>query len=526
MDILKKLIITAILSVFILPLKIYANEFRYSSMGDVNTLDPHAFDETMQLGYLGNIYDPLISRNNKLMQMEPALAVKWEMINKNTWRFYLRKNVKFHNGNKFNADDVVFSMERAAKSQVGYRVKGVSKFVAVDEYTVDMISESSMPFLINNFFYLYIMDKEWCIENNTSDPGGVDSKGEAYADLNTNGTGAFKVIERTPNVKTVAVPNNDWWGEKRHNVSKAVFRPINSDSTRLAALLSGELEMMYPVPMQDIKRVKQSNDLDVLTGAENRSIFLGLDVGRDELLYSNIKGKNPFKDQRVRKAFYQAINIDAIIRTVMRGQAVPAKSAGLSPSVSGYLHDIERHPYDINAAKSLLNEAGYPDGFDVTLDCPNDRYVNDEEVCQALVSMLGKININVTLNAQTKSKHFGQIGPGGGYNSSFALVGFGPGNFDGSSIQALLLNCRTKETGTWNFSNHCNPLLDEMYKILVSETNSIIRDPIQEMVWTYMHKEIPYIPLHLQTLAWGVKNGVKLMIRADNVVSLNEVVVN
>ena len=145
------------------------------------------------------------------------------------------------------------------------------------------------------------------------------------------------------------VPNNDWWGEKRHNVSKAVFRPINSDSTRLAALLSGELEMMYPVPMQDIKRVKQSNDLDVLPGAENRSIFLGLDVGRDELLYSNIKGKNPFKDQRVRKAFYQAINIDAIIRTVMRGQAVPAKSAGLSPSVSGYLHDIERHPYDINA---------------------------------------------------------------------------------------------------------------------------------------------------------------------------------
>ena len=174
----------------------------------------------------------------------------------------------------------------------------------------------------------------------------------------------------------------------------------------------------------------------------------------------------------------------------------------------------------------MLNEAGYPDGFDVTLDCPNDRYVNDEEVCQALVSMLGKININVTLNAQTKSKHFGQIGPGGGYNSSFALVGFGPGNFDGSSIQALLLNCRTKETGTWNFSNHCNPLLDEMYKILVSETNSIIRDPIQKMVWTYMHNEIPYIPLHLQTLAWGVKNGVKLMIRADNVVSLNEVVVN
>ena len=128
-------------------------------------------------------------------------------------------------------------------------------------------------------------------------------------------------------------PNNDWWGEKRHNVSKAVFRPINSDPTRLAALLSGELDMMYPVPMQDIKRVKQSNNLDVLTGAENRSIFLGLDVGRDELLYSNIKGKNPFKDQRVRKAFYQAINIDAIIRTVMRGQAVPAKAAGLSPPV-------------------------------------------------------------------------------------------------------------------------------------------------------------------------------------------------
>ena len=370
------------------------------------------------------------------------------------------------------------------------------------------------------------MDKEWCEANNAGDPGGVDSKGEAYADLNTNGTGAFKVIERVPNVKTVAVPFDGWWGESRHNLTSATFRPINSDPTRLAALLSGELDMMYPVPMQDINRVNRSANLKVLSGAENRSIFLGLDVGRDELLYSNIKGKNPLKDKRVRKAIYQAIDIKAIIRTVMRGQAVPAKSAALSPSVHGYLHDIKRHPYDSNVAKNLIKDAGYPNGFDITLDCPNDRYVNDEEICQALVSMLGKININVTLNAQTKSKHFGKIGPSGGYDSSFALVGFGPGNFDASSIQALLLNCRTKGTGTWNFSNHCNPLLDDLYKILVTETDPAVRDPIQKVVWMYMHNEIPYIPLHLQTLAWGVRKEVNLMVRADNVVSLNEVVMN
>ena len=277
-----------------------------------------------------------------------------------------------------------------------------------------MISENPNPFLINNFFYLYIMDKDWAEEHGAAIPAAMGAAGEAHANVNANGTGPFRVVRRVPDVETVVEPFDGWWGEKKHNLTQAIFRPISSDPTRVAALLSGELDLIYPVPIQDVSRVDRNDGTFVLSGPENRSVFLIVDLWRDELLYSNIKGKNPFADARVRKAVYQAIDIDAIIRTVMRGQATPALGAALSPTVYGYPHHLERHPFDVDAAKALLADAGYADGFSVTLDCPNDRYVNDEEVCQAIVSMLAKVGIDVTLNAQTKGLHFGKIAKTGG----------------------------------------------------------------------------------------------------------------
>ena len=248
-----------------------AETFRYAHVGDVNTLDPYQFDETVQLGFLGNIYEPLVGRGTPAMQLEPALATSWELVEPTRWRFHLRKGVKFHNGNDFTAEDVIFSAERARhpNSQVGYRYGGVTEIVAVDEYTVDMVSEKPNPFLINNFFYLYIMDKDWAEEHDAVIPAAMGAAGEAYANLHANGTGPFKVVRRVPDVETVVEPFDGWWGEKKHNITQAIFRPISSDPTRVAALLSGELDLIYPVPIQDVARVDRNDGTFVLSGPEN-----------------------------------------------------------------------------------------------------------------------------------------------------------------------------------------------------------------------------------------------------------------
>ena len=501
-----------------------AQTFRYAHVGDVNTLDPYQFDETMQLGFLGNVYEPLVARGAPDMQLEPALATSWELVEPNRWRFHLRRGVTFHNGNDFTAEDVLFSAERARheNSQVGYRYGDV-EVIAVDDYTVDMVSQGPNPFLVNNFYYLYMMDKEWSEAHGTAIPAAMGAAGEAYANLNANGTGPFKVVRRVPDVETVVEPFDGWWGETHHNIAQAVFRLIASDATRVAALLSGELDLIYPVPIQDVSRVDGNDGTYVLSGPENRSIFLMLDLWRDELLYSDVEGSNPFADARVRKAVYQAIDIDAIVRTVMRGQATPAVGAALSPTVHGYPHHLERHPFDADAARALLAEAGYGDGFSVTLDCPNDRYVNDEEVCQAIVAMLAKVGIEVTLNAQTKGLHFGKISKKGGWDTSFALVGFGPANFDAASIQDVMLRCRSDVGGTWNVAGFCDPEMDAIYDTLVTEVDPAVRDPLLKQVWERVHEEVIYIPLHLQNLAWGVRDGVSVVQRPDNVVMLNHV---
>jgi peptide/nickel transport system substrate-binding protein len=504
-----------------------AKNFRYASVGDVATLDPYSFDETLQLGVLGNIYEPLVARGTPEMNLEPGLATEWSQLEPNRWRLKLRRGVKFHDGSEFKADDVAFSIARsqAKGSQMGYRVAGV-KVEILDDHTVDFVTPGPSPLLMNNLFYLYMMSRSWAEKNGATEPGGIGRQGAAFADVNTNGTGPFRLVKREADVQTVLEPNPHWWGVKRHNLTQAVFRPIKSDATRLAALLSGELDMIFPVPIQDAERLQRTSGFTLITGPENRSIFLGMDLVRDELLYSDVKGKNPFKDARVRLAIYQAIDINAIIRTVLRGQGEPAKAAALSPVMYGYPAHHDRHPFDPAAARKLLNDAGYPNGFGVTLDCPNDRYVKDEEICQAVTAMLARVEIRVSLNAQSKVRHFPKVTPASNFDTSFALVGFGPGNFDASSLQQLLLNCRGPGQGPWNFSGHCDPAMDAIHKTLTSESDPALRARLTRQVWDKVHAEAIYIPLHLQRLAWGARSGVKLVQRPDDVVVLNHVTVD
>jgi peptide/nickel transport system substrate-binding protein len=500
-----------------------AATFRYAFQGDLNALDPYTLNETFTLGALGNVMEGLTKRDKDL-KIIPGLAERWETSDDGRrWRFYLRRNVKFHDGSPFTADDVIFSAERAQAegSQVKSRLPDKFKIEKVDDHTVDFVMPEPNPILHYEWDTWYIFSKPWADKVGATKPQSATATSLNAWALTANGTGPFRLESHQPGVKTVFKPNPDWWGKPEHNLTEVIFTTIKSDATRVAALLSGEIDMMDPVPVQDIERIKSSPNVTVMTGPELRTIFLNMDSFRDELLYSNVKGKNPFKDARVRKAFYQAIDIEAIKSRVMRGNSAPS-SILISPLLFSRAAEIKRHPYDVEASKKLLAEAGYPNGFEVTMDCPNDRYVNDEAICQAVAAMLARANVKVQLNAQPKAKYFEKAGPTAKYDSSFNLLGWTPGSFDSWNVLGNITHCRdaSGKGGQFNYGGYCNPKVDALADKILVESDTAKRDAMILEAFKIVHEEAGIIPLHQQTLAWGVSKKTKIVQRADNQILL------
>lgn len=499
-----------------------AKTFKYAFQGDLNALDPYTLNETFTLGAMGNVMEGLTKRDKDL-KIIPGLAERWEIVEPTRWRFHLRKNVKFHNGEAFTADDVVFSLDRMRSpgSQIKSRAPADMKAVKVDDHTVDFVLTQPNPILHAEWDTWYIYSKSWAEANGAAQAQSATATSLSPASLRANGTGPFMITSHEPGVKTVFKPNPNWWGKVEHNLTEVIFQTIKSDATRVAALLSGEVDMMDPVPVQDIERIKASPNATVLTGPELRTIFLNMDSFRDELLYSNVKGKNPFKDARVRKAFYQAIDIEAIKSKVMRGMATPSAIL-ISPLLYARAGDFKRHPYDVAAAKKLMADAGYPNGFEVTMDCPNDRYVNDEAICQAVAQMLARIDVKVNLLAQPKAKYFEKAGPTKKYDSSFNLLGWTPGSFDSWNVLANLANCRDADGkgSQFNYGGYCNKNVDELTRKILVETDTAKRDDLIAQAFKIIHDEVGLIPLHQQSLAWGVSKKVDIAQRADNQILL------
>ncbi|MEJ6395397.1 ABC transporter substrate-binding protein [Gymnodinialimonas sp. 2305UL16-5] len=485
-----------------------AETFRWAATTDPQTMDPHAVSSAPVLGFLNNVYEGLVRRGRD-MSIEPALAESWEPIGEGEgWRFVLRQGVSFHDGADFTAEDVVFSYERAAseESDVASWFAPVTEVVAVDDYTVDVMTSSPQPIFPDSIANWMMMDSGWAEANGAERPA---RDAENYATGNVNGTGAFMLQSRQPDLETVLVPFDGWWGEVEHNITEAIFTPIQNSATAVAALLAGDIDVIDPVPVQDAARVNATDGVYVLDGIEARVIMLGFAHDHESLQNG---GDNIFADPRIRQAVGHAINVPAILQAIMGGAAEPASQL-VSPAMRGYSEAASDRPaYDQDLARSLIAEAG-ADGANFTLSCPNDRYLNDESVCQAIVGMLAQVGLNATLDAMPVSNYWPELRAD---NFDMYLLGWSPGTFDAEHPIRFLVHTSGERLGTWNFGGYSNPRIDELLPAIQSEIDDAARQEMLDEAAMIIQDDAVYTPLYVQPLLWGVRDGIELTQRADN----------
>jgi len=493
-----------------------AQTLRWSSQGDLQTMDPDSRNESLTNSLNGQVYETLTGRDKQL-NIVPMLATEWQQTGPLQWRMKLRPNVKWHDGSPFSADDVVFSIKRAQDKASDIRVyaNAMGEPKKIDNLNVEFNLKEVDPIFLQHANAIFIMSKAWCEKNNVTRPQDFNAGEQSYAALNANGTGPYMVVSRQPDVKTVYKRNSNWWGKFEGNVQDVVYTPVKVNSTRVAALISGELDFVLDPPLQDLPKLLSDPNVKVVQGEENRTIFIGMDQARPEPQYSNVKGKNPFKDQRVRQALYQAVDEETIKTKLMRGLAAPTGATMVSPQ--GTFNDPaleKRLPFDPDASKKLLTSAGYPDGFEVTLDCPNDRYVNDEEICKTLASMWAKIGVKVKVNTMPRSVYFAKLG---NLDTSMYMLGWGGSVTDAETTLTPIYRTRgAGGVGSFNYGQVNEPEMDEPAAKSSKEPDPAKREALIKATIKRHNDQVHHIPLHRQFIPWAMRSNVEVVHRADN----------
>ena len=501
-----------------------ASTLRWTSASDIPTWDIHSQNNALANGVHAAVYESLFYYNKKF-ELEPVLATGYKQLGPNQLRITLRQDVKFHDGAAFNADDAKFSLERAMAKTSNYGVytQGIDRIARVDEYNIDIFTKGPNPVLLRQLTELRMMDLGWAEKNKATEPKDILTKDENFAHRNANGTGPFMLKSWDADLKLTLVKNPGWWGRMEGNLTEIVFTPIKADATRVAALLSGEVDLVLDPSPADLPRLRNTAYLKVIDGAENRTIFFGMDQFRDELPGSSVKGRNPLKDLRVRKALYQAIDIQTLNRVTMRGLSQPT-GALVAPQVNGWTRKAdERWPYDIDAARRLLADAGYPSGFEVDFACPNNRYINDEEICQAVAAMWAKVGFKARLRTLPLVTYFPMIQR---YEASIYMLGWGVPTFDALySLQSLVRSVGAQGDGNYNLGRYSNPQMDALVERIKSEADAKRRNQLIEQALLLSHQDVSHIPLHNQVIPWAMKKNIDLYHRADNRIDMRSVTV-
>ncbi len=511
----RTILATAMAAALFLPLSSHAKPFHWASQGDILTLDPHAQNEGLTIAASSYVYEPLVQYNEEF-DLVPALATSWEQVSPTVWRFTLRENVMFHDGTPFEADDVEFSIKRAMAPTSHFKayVNGIKDVRATGPNTVEIETAGPNPVLLRQLTNVFIMNRDWAEKNNATQPQDFSKKEETFSARNTNGTGPYKLVSREVDIRTVFEENPDWWNaaNKKGNVTKVTYTPIKQSATRTAALLSGEIDFVLDPAAQDLDRLRQQ--AKVVEGNEYRTIYIGLDQKSPELKYSSIKGKNPFADVRVREALYRAIDVEALKKAVMRGLSAPTGTM-IAPQVNGWSEELaKRIPYDPEKSKQLLKEAGYENNLDFTLDCPNNRYINDEAICQAVVAMWARIGVKAQLNAMPRATYFPKVQ---NYDTSAYLFGWGVPTFDALyTLQSLIRSKGEGADGSFNYGGYSNPEVDKLIDQVKTETDDAKRTEAIRKALAIHAQEFGHIPLHDQVIPWAMRKNVNVVHRADN----------
>jgi peptide/nickel transport system substrate-binding protein len=495
---------------------VQAKPFKWSSASDIPTLDIHSQNNALGNGVHAAVYDSLVYYNSQTFKPEAQLATSWREMSPTQVRFNLRTGVKFSDGTPFTADDVVYSIGRAMTKTSNYAVyaQGIDRVVKVNESTVDFIMKGPNPVLLNQLTELRIMSKAWAEKNKSVEPKDIRTKDETFAHRNAMGTGMYMVKEWQPDQKLVLVRNPNYWGKNDSNVTEIIYTPIKSEATRVAALLSGEVDFVLDPSPQDLGRMRANPNLKVIDGVENRTIFFGMDQFRTELPGSNVKGKNPLKDVKVRMALYQAIDSDSLHRVTMRGLSQPTGTL-VAPQVAGWTEAVhKRFPYNPETSKKLLAEAGYPQGFEVDFACPNNRYINDEEICQAVTAMWAKVGVKAKLRTLPLVTYFPMIQR---YEASIYMLGWGVPTFDSLySLQSLTRTVGTGGDGNYNVGRYSNQRMDYVVDRIKTETDLPVRNRLLTEGLQLSNDTVSHIPLHNQIIPWALKKNVDVVHRADN----------
>jgi len=496
-----------------------AKVLRFGTQDEPQTLDPHSANLGVTNRLLSSVYEGLVTRD-KDFKIVPSLAIWWSQPDQRTWRFKLRSGVKFHDGSPFTADDVVFSVQRALSpnSQLKSSLQGVATARKVDDLTVDLVMKDPNPVLVNHLVTFRIMSKAWAIKNNAQQPQDYKKQEDTYSSRNENGTGPFMVKERQPDVKTVLVAFPDWWNKAapdKGNLDGVTLLPVKAKATRLAGLLSGELDFVNDTSLPDFVLLKSQPEIKTVEGAEGRVQYLAFDQHSDELKYSNVKGKNPFKDLRVRQAVAYAIDEEAIKNKVMRGYANPIGSI-ITPADHGYSKDADKRlPYDIARAKALMEQAGYPNGFEITLDCGDNSPAPD--ICQAVPPMLAQIGIKVRANILPGSTFFPKLQR---FDTSFYLLSWGSQTFDALYTVLALLHTNAGESsgnGDSNYGRYSNPKVDKLITQIKTEFDLKKRDADIREVLMIANADVAVLPLHQMIAPWAMRKNVTAVFAPSNV---------
>ena len=456
--------------------------------------------------------------------LKPRLATEWAIHadDPTIWVLKLREGVTFHDGSAFTAEDVVFSLDRVRHESSGFRAlhSAVTGATAIDDYTVHIQMAGPSPLYVQNLTNFFIMDSGWAAANDVLVPQNFAAGEENFAVRNTNGTGSYKLVSRDPEVRTVLAAFDGHWAQTPP-VTEIIYTPIAEAATRVAALLSGEVDVVQDVPVQDIARLQQTDGITVATGPENRNIFFSYDQVSPKLASANVED-NPFSHPEIREAMALALDRDAIQQVVMRGQSQPS-AAPLPPFVNGWREDLNAYGApDYDRANALVRGI-YPDGFSVDLHCPNDRYLNDEAICQAFVGMLGRIGITANLISQSRSLHFPLIER---WETDFYLLGWGVPTFDSAYVFNFLVHTREEGYGSFNGARYANAELDAQIESLATMTDLEARNALIAQIWDKVMEDRVFLNVHNQLLAYAVRDGINLPVHPENQPSMADVTFN